>query len=532
MQSMDIDSEIDEVYSTVDQSQRQSSGKRRRRRPRWITTFAGALVAVPLWVVIRPLKNWGSPVYIEEEELTLESEGSPSSHGIVLPQILMDEGIYDPADFTNAIDVAPPYWNATTPLFKHSKAWGPCFKPEETMYWEFHSDDEAIANTTLNVPLDYRRDEESKTRNWQNAAGLCRPGFLILGAGKCGTSSLYHYLVDHPKVLPAIEKQIHYFRYHTDKPVGWYYSWFPTTKTFLENGALMTGEASPGYLPYPQVVREIAMTGIEPKLITLGRKPIDRIWSSYKYNYVTPALDKIRSGHGAIPLNKSDDFYKEHFLFSLEELVRAELDQLNRCLYGFGISKTRDMWYHRHWTRKEFDYREKNGLPPLIDLDEVCYGTKPVNKTVTRIQWASLQMQNPQKYIPPKQAFLIQALVGRSLYVLPLEWWYILIHREDMLFVCTEEINNATALLHLSRQLGLPDYDFEPVIAQGAYNVGGHRGYDTATSWNEVRNETDNYSGDDGDEIPLSVELRQELDEFLKPFNERLFNLVGKRCDW
>ena len=189
------------------------------------------------------------------------------------------------------------------------------------------------------------------------------------------------------------------------------------------------------------------------------------------------------------------------------------------------------MWYKRAWTRNEFDYREKHGLPSLIDLDEVCYGTKPVNKTVTRIQWASLQMQSPQKFIPRNQAFLIQALVGRSLYVLPLEWWYILFHPEDLIFACTEELNNATALLELARQLGLPDYDFEPVIAQGAYNVGGHRGYDTATSWSEVRNETEASNGG-GDEIPLSDELRQELDEFLKPFNERLFSLVGKRCDW
>merc|ERR1712232_347240 len=100
-------------------------------------------------------------------------------------------------------------------------------------------------------------------------------------------------------------------------------------------------------------------------------------------------------------------------LFSLEELVRAELDQLNECLFGFGINRTRDLWYPKHWTRKEFDYREKHGSPPLIDLDEVCYGKKKVNKTVVRKQWASLQMQNPQKFIPSQQAFLIQALIGR-----------------------------------------------------------------------------------------------------------------------
>ena len=81
-----------------------------------------------------------------------------------------------------------------------------------------------------------------------NLKGLCRPGFLIIGAGKCGTSSLYHYLVDHPRVLPAKTKQIHYFKYQYHQTMEWYLNYFPGTETFLSSGALMTGEASPGYL--------------------------------------------------------------------------------------------------------------------------------------------------------------------------------------------------------------------------------------------------------------------------------------------
>ena len=120
----------------------------------------------------------------------------------------------------------------------------------------------------------------------------------------------------------------------------------------------MTGEASPGYLPYPQVVNNIAKSPIEAKLITLGRKPIDRIWSSYKYNYIYPALDDLRSkrivsGRSPdIPSGFSDDYYKENHIFSLEEMVRAELDQLKNCLSDFGIDKTRDAWYSKTWTKQ------------------------------------------------------------------------------------------------------------------------------------------------------------------------------------
>lgn len=37
------------------------------------------------------------------------------------------------------------------------------------------------------------------------AAG-CRPSFLIIGIGKCGTSSLYYYLAAHPSVMQARRK--------------------------------------------------------------------------------------------------------------------------------------------------------------------------------------------------------------------------------------------------------------------------------------------------------------------------------------
>lgn len=75
-------------------------------------------------------------------------------------------------------------------------------------------------------------------------SGLCRPGFLIIGAGKCGTSSLYQYLIGHDRVLPAKEKQIHYFKYYAGLPMEWYYKRFPSTESFLSSGALVTGEAA------------------------------------------------------------------------------------------------------------------------------------------------------------------------------------------------------------------------------------------------------------------------------------------------
>jgi hypothetical protein len=106
------------------------------------------------------------------------------------------------------------------------RTWGPCYPPLNSRSnnndWDSelqllaHGDREgsdANSNSNTNANLPYAR----KTWNPSTpVAGLCRPGFLIIGAGKCGTSSLYHYLVGHPRVLPAYTKQIHYFKVRTN----------------------------------------------------------------------------------------------------------------------------------------------------------------------------------------------------------------------------------------------------------------------------------------------------------------------------
>ena len=119
------------------------------------------------------------------------------------------------------------------------------------------------------------------------------------------------------------------------------------------------------------------------------------------------------------------------------------------------------------------------------------------------------------------------------------------------MFVCTEDLNKVDTLNDLTAKLGLPKYDgFDQVLNEGAYNVGGHRGYDKATTWEELELEkativekVDAFK--DGDKqttttastsmtngIPLPDDLYLELKDFIDPMNERLFALTGKRCDW
>ena len=121
--------------------------------------------------------------------------------------------------------------------WKNISSWGPCFPRALPIT------PESVNNNNNNRNLRRMKKKSTPSRNWTyivqkglngNAnisypsyrysyseddylGGTCRPSFLIIGQGKCGTSSLYHYLTGHDRVLPAVVKQIHYFVYNVKK---------------------------------------------------------------------------------------------------------------------------------------------------------------------------------------------------------------------------------------------------------------------------------------------------------------------------
>ncbi|WP_420629800.1 sulfotransferase domain-containing protein [Candidatus Leptofilum sp.] len=108
------------------------------------------------------------------------------------------------------------------------------------------------------------------------------PDFLIIGAQKAGTSSLYKYLLQHPSVLPAYQKEIHYFTIPDlyFKGERWYRGHFPTN---LARGQRLTGEASPSYLFFPLVPQRVYQMMPQVKLIVLLRDPVARAFSNYHH---------------------------------------------------------------------------------------------------------------------------------------------------------------------------------------------------------------------------------------------------------
>jgi hypothetical protein len=113
----------------------------------------------------------------------------------------------------------------------------------------------------------------------QRASSSARmlPTFLVVGAKRAGTSSLYQYLIRHPDVRPcAIGKGTHYFDVCYRRGWRWYRSGFP-----LSGRGGITGEASPYYMFHPLAPARIAAALPEARLIVVLRNPVDRAWSHY-----------------------------------------------------------------------------------------------------------------------------------------------------------------------------------------------------------------------------------------------------------
>ena len=139
---------------------------------------------------------------------------------------------------------------------------------------------------------------------WQGAreaVRLCRfltapvrvmPDFIIIGAQRAGTTSLFHYARQHPCIGRSFGKELHFFdnldgSYH--KGIMWYRAHFPSYlhKYYARKVRgldMITGEASPYYLFHPLVARRISRVLPTVKLIAMLRNPVDRAYSHYHHN--------------------------------------------------------------------------------------------------------------------------------------------------------------------------------------------------------------------------------------------------------
>lgn len=123
------------------------------------------------------------------------------------------------------------------------------------------------------------------------------PHFLIVGAPKCGTTALHHYLSQHPEVNTA-PKEIHFFgedlNYTATRPTLEEYQSY-----FKSKG--INGDASVWYLYSDSIFDELKELGIQPKIIIMLRNPVEIAYALHSQN-IADANEDVLSFEDALSL--------------------------------------------------------------------------------------------------------------------------------------------------------------------------------------------------------------------------------------
>jgi hypothetical protein len=178
---------------------------------------------------------------------------------------------------------------------------------------------------------------------------VAHPTFIIIGAMKAGTTSLYRYLAAHPEVSVSAEKETNYFLGGDEyrRGASWYASLFDATAT-------ARGEASPNYAKrhlWPGVPERIAALTPEARLIYTVRDPIARVVSHFAHNRshgretrsfsaaITQDPKYAQTSMYAYQLDAfSDHFPREQILtLDAEDLRTATAATLARVLEFIGV---------------------------------------------------------------------------------------------------------------------------------------------------------------------------------------------------
>lgn len=141
------------------------------------------------------------------------------------------------------------------------------------------------------------------------------PNFLIIGAAKAGTTTMWHQLGQHPQIYMSPHKEPRYFalcgrpvdfrgpgdttRFHFVTEYAQYEALFDGVKK-----ETAIGEASPWYLYVPSAAPAIKELLPDVKLIAILREPVERAFSNYLHA-VREGLEPLRTFHEAMDAEES-----------------------------------------------------------------------------------------------------------------------------------------------------------------------------------------------------------------------------------
>lgn len=104
--------------------------------------------------------------------------------------------------------------------------------------------------------------------------------FLIIGAQKCATTTLFEHLRGHPRIAMPLEKEVPFFTAQEATAANW--EAYAAEQFPQDSDALLWGKATPQYMCDPGCAARIKALMPQVKLVAILRDPIARTWSHYK----------------------------------------------------------------------------------------------------------------------------------------------------------------------------------------------------------------------------------------------------------
>ena len=188
------------------------------------------------------------------------------------------------------------------------------------------------------------------------------PSFLIVGAERCGTSSMFEELRRHPAVVSAIlpRKEVHYFDYKYQHGLSWYQCHFPI-KARAKLAARGTGvapmafEASPYYMFHPLAPERIQRDLPGVKLIVMLRDPVARAYSAH--------VMRIGRGYETEPFERALELEESRLAGEAERLVADPVPVYHQVLDFLGLP---------HIGRPVFERPSTRSRTPMADSVRVA----------------------------------------------------------------------------------------------------------------------------------------------------------------
>ena len=114
------------------------------------------------------------------------------------------------------------------------------------------------------------------------------PDFLVIGAKRCGTTSLFYHLPEHPCISKSPHDNMGFFNDNFHLGINWYKSFFPTifTRNKIKSkfGNCLTFDVTTTYMEEESTANNVYQTKPNMKIIVILRNPVDRAYSQYHLN--------------------------------------------------------------------------------------------------------------------------------------------------------------------------------------------------------------------------------------------------------